>query len=168
MKNTTLLAAILAAGVSGAAIAQTMDNGSANTPAGATTDNTMGSGSMNGGAMAPGDQANSTVPDAAGGPTRPNSEFGAQEPSQADTTPGVNEPQTTRDADSTETRAPLKGANSFTMGEAQRRLEKAGYTNVTGLAKDDQSVWRGIATDKNGQSVAVAMDYRGNITATQK
>ncbi len=147
MNKATFLAAILAAGVSGAAIAQTMDN----------------SDTANPGAPAPADNASGAVQE-----TRPNSTYSAQDPGTSVTTPGVNAPSTTRAADSTETRAPLKGANSFTLGEATRRLEKAGYTNVTGLAKDDQSVWRGMATDKDGQSVDIALDYRGNITAAQK
>ena len=171
MKKTTLLAVILAAGVSGAAIAQTMDSttGSSTTTTG---DNSMGSTNSMGGAMngSPGAGSQSSNNDTPGntGPTRPNSAYGTKDPGLADTTPGVNQPTTTRNADSTETRAPLKGANSFTMNEASRRLERAGYTNVSGLAKDDQSVWRGMATNKNGQSVAVALDYRGNITDQPK
>src|ERR1700730_7899756 len=61
------------------------------------------------------------------------------------------------------TTAPLPGANSFTQGEAQARIEKAGYTNVSGLAKDDQGIWRGTAF-KNGKSVKVSLDYKGNIS----
>ena len=41
--------------------------------------------------------------------------------------------------------APAKGANSFTMGEAKSRLEKNGFSDVGGLAKDDNGVWRGSA-----------------------
>jgi hypothetical protein len=58
--------------------------------------------------------------------------------------------------------SPLPGANSFTQGEAQSRIEKAGYSDVTGLAKDDQGIWRGTAS-KNGKSVKVSLDYKGNI-----
>jgi len=57
---------------------------------------------------------------------------------------------------------PVKGHNSFTMGEARKRIEKQGFTNVTGLAKDKDGIWRGQAM-QNGQQVAVALDYEGNV-----
>ena len=41
--------------------------------------------------------------------------------------------------------APAAGANSFTEGQAKSRIEAAGYTNVSGLAKDKDGVWRGKA-----------------------
>ena len=62
------------------------------------------------------------------------------------------------------TAAPVAGANSFTMVQAQKRLEDQGYTQVSALAKDDKSIWRGHAM-KNGKAVDVALDYQGNITA---
>ena len=62
------------------------------------------------------------------------------------------------------TAAPVAGANSFTMGQAQKRIEDQGYTQVTALAKDDNSVWRGHAM-KGGKAVNVALDFQGNITA---
>jgi len=58
--------------------------------------------------------------------------------------------------------APLPGANSFTEGQAKSRLEANGYTNVTGLKKDDNGVWKGTATNAGAQ-VNVSVDYRGNI-----
>ena len=61
------------------------------------------------------------------------------------------------------TAAPVPGANSFTQGEAKSRIEKAGYTNVDGLTKDDQGIWRGTAS-KNGKSVKISLDYKGNIS----
>jgi hypothetical protein len=57
---------------------------------------------------------------------------------------------------------PAKGANSFTMGEASSRIANNGFTNVTGLAKDADGVWRGHA-DKDGTSAAVWLDYKGNV-----
>jgi hypothetical protein len=66
------------------------------------------------------------------------------------------------DADSKTTAAPVAGKNSFTESQAKDRLEKHGYTAVSGLKKDDQSVWRGTAM-KDGKSVNVAVDYQGNI-----
>ena len=59
--------------------------------------------------------------------------------------------------------APAEGANSFTEGQAKSRLESSGFSNVSGLAKDAQGVWRGKAA-KGGQTVDVSVDYQGNIT----
>jgi putative membrane protein len=61
------------------------------------------------------------------------------------------------------TATPVPGANSFTQGEAKSRIEKAGYTNVDGLTKDDQGIWRGTAS-KNGKSVKISLDYKGNVS----
>jgi periplasmic protein CpxP/Spy len=57
-----------------------------------------------------------------------------------------------------------KGANSFTEGQAKSRLEGAGLTNVTELKKDDDGIWRGKAS-RQGKSVTVGFDYKGNIAA---
>jgi protein CpxP len=57
-----------------------------------------------------------------------------------------------------------KGANSFTEGQAKSRIEGAGLSNVTDLQKDDQGIWRGKAM-RDGKSVAVGFDYKGNIAA---
>ena len=69
---------------------------------------------------------------------------------QAVTTTAANAPQ------------PAKGANSFTAGEAQRRIMTEGYSTVSDLAKDGDGIWRGHAM-KNGASVGVWLDYKGNI-----
>jgi hypothetical protein len=55
------------------------------------------------------------------------------------------------------------GANSFTEGQAKSRLEKEGYTAVSGLTKDADGIWRGTAM-KNAKSVSVGVDYKGNIS----
>ena len=57
---------------------------------------------------------------------------------------------------------PVAGANSFTQGEAMKQIEAKGYTNVTGLKKDDKGVWRGMAT-KDGKSGPISVDYQGNV-----
>jgi hypothetical protein len=57
---------------------------------------------------------------------------------------------------------PARGANSFTEGEARRRIEARGYSNVSGLAKDDNGVWRGNA-HKGSQQAQVWLDYKGNV-----
>lgn len=60
--------------------------------------------------------------------------------------------------------APLAGANSFTESQAKARIEAHGFTSVTGLKKDDQSIWRGQAM-KDGKLVSVALDFQGNVVA---
>lgn len=60
--------------------------------------------------------------------------------------------------------APAAGANSFTESQAQSRIEGAGYSNVSGLAKDKDGIWRGTAS-KNGKVVQVAVDYQGNVVS---
>lgn len=62
------------------------------------------------------------------------------------------------------TGAAMSGANSFTEGQAKSRIEDAGYASVSDLKKDDMGVWRGTAS-KNGQSVPVGLDFKGNIVA---
>jgi putative membrane protein len=64
----------------------------------------------------------------------------------------------------TDDKAPIAGANSFTEGQAQSRIEGAGFSQVTGLKKDDQGIWRGSAT-KNGKQVPVSVDFRGNVVS---
>ena len=56
---------------------------------------------------------------------------------------------------------PARGANSFSEGEARRRLERNGFQGVGALHKDSGGVWRGNAT-KDGQAVQVWLDYKGN------
>ena len=55
------------------------------------------------------------------------------------------------------------GANSFTQGQARQHILNSGYTDVTGLTKGQDGVWRGMATH-NGSQVPVAMDFKGNVT----
>ena len=56
-----------------------------------------------------------------------------------------------------------RGHNSFTENQARKHILKAGYESVTGLAKGTDGVWRGTAM-KNGASVPVGMDYKGNVS----
>lgn len=60
--------------------------------------------------------------------------------------------------------APAAGANSFTEGQAKSRIEGAGYSNVSGLSKDKDGIWRGKAS-KEGKIVDVGLDYQGNVVA---
>ncbi len=55
------------------------------------------------------------------------------------------------------------GANSFTEGQARQHIVNSGYSDVTGLAKGQDGVWRGMASH-NGAQVNVAMDFKGNVT----
>ncbi len=66
--------------------------------------------------------------------------------------------------DSNTAAAPVAGKNSFTESQARSQLEKHGYTNVSGLAKDKDSIWRGQAS-KDGKTSAVSVDYQGNVVS---
>lgn len=57
---------------------------------------------------------------------------------------------------------PARGRNSFSMGEARRRLESNGYSTVADLKKDGMGVWRGSGM-KDGAKVGVWLDYKGNV-----
>jgi sporulation protein YlmC with PRC-barrel domain len=67
-------------------------------------------------------------------------------------------------ADNSTATPPLPGANSFTESQARERIEAKGFTAVSDLKKDDQSIWRGTAT-KDGRTVNVALDFKGNVVA---
>jgi hypothetical protein len=67
-------------------------------------------------------------------------------------------------AATTDQGAPLAGANSFTENQAKDRITAAGFTNVSALTKDDNGIWRGTAS-RDGKSVNVAVDYKGNVVA---
>ena len=60
--------------------------------------------------------------------------------------------------------APLKGANSFTEGQAKDRAMAEGFMSVSSLAKDDDGIWRGTAMH-DGKTVPIAIDYKGNVVA---
>jgi hypothetical protein len=61
---------------------------------------------------------------------------------------------------------PAAGSNSFTAGEAKARFERQGFSNVSGLKKDDNGVWHGQA-QKGGSTDHVWLDYKGNIGVSQ-
>ena len=88
-----------------------------------------------------------------------------QQRSPANTTTASPPAVTTSNADSKTAAAPVKGANSFTLDEARRRIEAGGFTQVSGLKKDDDGIWRGQAM-KDGASVSVFCDYQGNVGAS--
>ena len=82
--------------------------------------------------------------------------------SPAASLPVTNPPMAT--APSTDPNAPLPGANSFTETQAKERIEKAGFTQVSNLKKDDQGIWRAAAKQGDKQTT-VALDFRGNVVA---
>ena len=71
-------------------------------------------------------------------------------------TPAVASPSTTNPG------APAAGANSFTEAQATSRIEAAGFSNVSGLTKDKDGIWRGTAS-KGGTPASVALDFQGNV-----
>ena len=76
---------------------------------------------------------------------------------QASSTPAVA-PKETNPA------APVAGANSFTEAQAKERIEKAGFTAVTGLKKDVNGIWQATAT-KSGMPATVMLDFQGNVAS---
>ena len=42
------------------------------------------------------------------------------------------------------------------------RLEKAGFTAVENLKKDERGIWRGNAM-RDGKTMTVGVDFKGNI-----
>ena len=84
----------------------------------------------------------------------------------AQSPPAVEGPQNSAinssDSSNRHAAGPVKGANSFTEGEARSRIEDRGFTSVAGLRKDDDGIWRGRGV-KAGQTVEVALDYQGNV-----
>jgi hypothetical protein len=62
--------------------------------------------------------------------------------------------------------APLKGANSFTEGQAKdRAVAYGGVDSVADMKKDDDGVWRGTGTQA-GKAVQIAVDYKGNVVTS--
>jgi hypothetical protein len=85
----------------------------------------------------------------------------------AQTTPAANSNGDTpavATPDSKNATAPVEGANSFTEDQAKSRLEKAGFSDVKNLMKDDKGIWMAAAM-KDGKPVNVALDYQGNVVA---
>lgn len=76
------------------------------------------------------------------------------------TTPGNNN----RAVATTVANAPMpaKGKNSFTMNQARSRIQTRGFARVVNLKKDNNGVWRGKG-QKDGESVDVWVDYKGNV-----
>ncbi len=85
-------------------------------------------------------------------------QMGPQPDSSAAQNPAMKSPNTM-------TPGPLaKGRNSFTKAEAKARIRAAGYANIQDLMKDSNGLWQAKAR-LNGESVHVALDYKGNIVS---
>ncbi|AWL94823.1 MULTISPECIES: hypothetical protein [Bradyrhizobium] len=69
-------------------------------------------------------------------------------------------------SDQNNSNKPVAGRNSFTEGQAKSKIEEAGYSNVSGLQKDNEGVWRGKA-DKAGTKTDVSLDFQGNVNPTK-
>ena len=67
-------------------------------------------------------------------------------------------------AQSTKPTPPMPGANSFTKSQAKARIQKMGYTDITGLKQDKTGIWRGTAM-KDGKLTPVSLDYKGNVVS---
>ena len=105
---------------------------------------------------APNTQAPAT---SVGAPASPNPMGAAHDGGKAAASGDTNQAITTTGANADQ---PAHGRNSFTMKQAKHRIAAKGYAQVTGLKKDPDGVWRGTAT-KDGQSVQVWLDYKGNV-----
>jgi hypothetical protein len=64
--------------------------------------------------------------------------------------------------DSTNSKAPVAGRNSFTQSQVMTRLSRAGYTNISNLQKGSDGIWRGTGA-KDGTTHNLTFDYQGNI-----
>jgi len=103
---------------------------------------------------------------ATGGPAVPGTTTNTPDQrSPANTTTESSPAVTTSNANQKTAAAPVKGANSFTMNEAKRRIEAGGFTQVSDLKKDDDGIWRGTGM-REGASVQVYCDYQGNVGAS--
>jgi putative membrane protein len=60
-------------------------------------------------------------------------------------------------------------AQTVLPAQAKSRIEAAGYSNVSGLIKGDDGIWRGKAskgsTTLGSTTANVALDYQGNVVS---
>jgi hypothetical protein len=90
--------------------------------------------------------------------------FAAPAFSQESNSVGQNTPQNpaVKGIHDNNSSTPVAGANSFTMAQAKSQIEAKGYTQVAGLTKGEDGVWRATAM-KDGTSRSVSVDYQGNV-----
>jgi hypothetical protein len=53
---------------------------------------------------------------------------------------------------------------AFTKDQAKSQIEAKGYSNVSGLRKDAEGIWRGNA-ERDGLPINVTLEVNGNVTA---
>lgn len=87
----------------------------------------------------------------------PSSVFAQDTGKSSPETPAVATPE------SNNPDAPVKGANSFTEGQAKSRFEEAGYTGVSGLKLNEHGIWEASAM-KGNEKLDVQLDYQGNVS----
>ena len=90
--------------------------------------------------------------------------FAQQQPARQPANPDANTPAVNSPNSPPNPGAPVAGANSFTEGQAKSRIEAKGFTNVSGLQKDDAGVWRGKAS-QDGKAMNVSVDFQGNVVS---
>lgn len=66
--------------------------------------------------------------------------------------------------ETTASRAPFTGENSFTEAQAKAWLENLGYTHIGHLVLGTDGIWRASAR-LNGIPTLVTVDYKGNVTS---
>ena len=122
---------------------------------GVTTPGTANPGMTGPGAVTPAQQPVNGQMNSPGAATTGNSK---DSNGAAFSTPGSAAPAPNANVAST----PAKGANSFTKGEAQSRLQANGFTDAANLALDHDGVWRADAS-KDGKPVKAWLDYKGQV-----
>lgn len=63
----------------------------------------------------------------------------------------------------TTNRRALPGAADLGEDQVRSRIEAKGYSNISGLQKDNHGIWRGKGTMQDGRPVAIVLDLEGNI-----
>lgn len=56
----------------------------------------------------------------------------------------------------------MSDGSAVSESQARHLIETQGFTNVTGLYRDDNAVWRGVAT-RGGKTGEVALDAKGTV-----
>ncbi|MBB5046313.1 putative membrane protein [Rhodopseudomonas rhenobacensis] len=56
------------------------------------------------------------------------------------------------------------GANSFMESQARAAIAAKGFGDISRLVNDEHGIWRGTAT-RNGETVHVSVDYKGQVDA---
>jgi len=59
----------------------------------------------------------------------------------------------------------IANPNANNPGAPAARIEAAGYSNVSGLIKDKDGIWRGKASRGSTTVVDVTLDYQGNVVS---